>query len=206
MATCNASSLLTANPFTRLDPGLLDAIKLQLLCDISANGGGGSGSGGSTSYWISSAAMVPRVTNGPGVNSSETATNDSNYDTLDFDAATSEGANFTWAIPNNWDLGTVTARFVFTNDSGSGTVTWKLCGRCVADGEAIDSAFGTAQSVTKTVTGTSNWNITAATPAITIGGTPSVSAPIQWLVERDIADTLAVDARLIGLFINWTAA
>ena len=43
MATCNASTLLAANPFTRLDPGLAQACKLQLLCDISSNGGGGGG-------------------------------------------------------------------------------------------------------------------------------------------------------------------
>lgn len=47
MATCNASTLLTDNPFTELDPGLMEAVKLQLLCDISASGGGGGTIGGS---------------------------------------------------------------------------------------------------------------------------------------------------------------
>lgn len=48
MATCNASSLLAANPFTRLDKGLQEACKLQLLCDISAGGGGGTIGGSGT--------------------------------------------------------------------------------------------------------------------------------------------------------------
>lgn len=205
MATCNASDLLAANPFTQLDPGLLQALKLQLLCEI-ASGGGGSGSGGSTSQWISSAAMVPRVTNGPGVNSSQTVTNTSNYDTLDFDAATSEGANFMLTIPNNWDAGTVTARFYWTADSGSGTVIWTLAGRALADDDAIDTAFGTAQSVTDTLLAAGDMHITSATSAITIAGTPTTTTPIQFLVTRDIADTLAVDARLIGIQLNWTAA
>lgn len=205
MATCNASDLLAANPFTQLDPGLLQALKLQLLCEI-ASGGGGSGSGGSTSQWISSAAMVPRVTNGPGVNSSQTVTNTSNYDTLDFDAATSEGANFMFTFPNNWDGGTVTARFYWLADSGSGTVTWTLAGRSLSDNDPMDTAFGTAQSVTKTLGTAGNIQITSATPAITIAGTPAVNTPVQFLVTRDIADTLAVDARLIGIQLNWTAA
>lgn len=205
MATCNASTLLTNNPFTQLDPGLLKALKLQLLCEI-ASGGGGSGSGGSTSQWISSAAMVPRVTNGPGVNSSQTVTNTSNYDTLDFDAATSEGANFMLTIPNNWDAGTVTARFYWTADSGSGTVIWTLAGRALADDDAIDTAFGTAQSATDTLIAAGDMHITSATAAITIAGTPTTTTPIQFLVTRDIADTLAVDARLIGIQLNWTAA
>ena len=205
MATCNASSLLAANPFTQIDPGLLDAIKLQLLCDISS-GGGGSGSGGSTSQWISSAAMIPRVTNGPGVNSSETTTHDSNYDTLDFDTATSEGANFMLTIPNNWDAGTITARFYWTADSGSGTVTWALAGRALADDDALDTAFGTAQSVTDTLIAAGDMHITSATSAITIAGTPTTTTPIQFVVTRDISDTLSVDARLIGLQLNWIAA
>lgn len=204
MATCNASTLLAANPFTRLDPGLLDAIKLQLLCDISS--GGGSGSGGSTSQWISSAAMIPRVTNGPGVNSSETTNQDSNYDTLDFDAATSEGANFMLTIPNNWDAGTITARFYWTADSGSGTVIWALAGRALADDDALDTAFGTAQSVTDTLLAAGDMHITSATSAITIAGTPTTTTTIQFVVTRDISDTLAVDARLIGVQITWTAA
>ena len=48
MATCNASTLLAANPFTRLDPGLAQACKLQLLCDISSSAGGGTIGGSGT--------------------------------------------------------------------------------------------------------------------------------------------------------------
>lgn len=165
-----------------------------------------SASGGSTSRWFGASEFIPRVTNGPGVNSSETTTHDFNYDTLDFDAATSEGATLTWAMPNNWNLGTITAIVVFTNDSGSGTVTWRVSAACPVDGEAIDTALGTAQSVTKTCGDPLDWNFTAATPAITVGGTPSTSAPIKLLIERDVADTLGVDARLIGVILFWTAA
>lgn len=165
-----------------------------------------SGSGGSTSQWISAAAMVPRVTNGPGVNSSETSAQDSNYDTLDFDTATSEGANFMLTLPNNWNAGTITARFYWTADSGSGTVTWTLAGRALADDDALDTAFGSAQSVTDTLLAAGDMHITDATSAITIAGTPTTTTPIQFLVTRDVADTLAVDARLIGVQLTWTAS
>jgi hypothetical protein len=44
----------------------------------------------------------------------------------------------------------------------------------------------------------------AATSAVTIGGTPAANAPIQFQIYRDAdagGDTLAVDARLLGVEI-----
>jgi hypothetical protein len=49
-------------------------------------------------------------------------------------------------------------------------------------------------------------HISAATSAVTIGGTPAANRPIQFQVYRDAdagGDTLATDARLLGVEITF---
>jgi hypothetical protein len=159
---------------------------------------------GATNIWIPASAMIPRVTNGPGVNSSETSTNKVNYDTLDFDAATQEYAQFLQVMPSNYSGGTVTARFFWTAGSGSGTVQFQLAGRALADDDAIDTARGTAVGVSDTLIAAGDMHRTAATSAITIAGSPAANAAILFEVSRDVAsDSLGVDARLLGVEVSF---
>jgi hypothetical protein len=162
------------------------------------------GGGGATNVWVPASSLIPKTTAGCGVNTSETTTNDQNYDTADFDTASSESADFMLVLPNNWSYSTVTARFYWTADSGSGTVTWTLKGIAYADDGALDQAGGTAQSVTDTLLAAGDMHITSATSAITIAGTPAANKPVQFTVARDVADTLGVDARLLGVEIIYT--
>lgn len=164
----------------------------------TASGGGG----GASNVFIPASALIPKTTGGCGVNSSETTTNDQNYDSLDFDTATSESADFMVVLPNNWDYGTVTAHFYWTADSGSGTACFGLKGVALADDDAIDTAGGTAQTSTDTLLSAGDMHVSPATSAITIGGTPAANKPVQFTVYRDVAnDTLGVDARLLGVEI-----
>lgn len=133
----------------------------------------------------------------------EAGTNDVDYKVLDFDQTTSENAWFLFSMPGSWDAGTITASFIWTAASGSGTVTWALKGRAYADDDAIDQAYGTAQSVTDTLIATGDVHITAETSAITIGGTPAAGQLVQFKVTRDTADTLSGDARLIAVRIKY---
>lgn len=133
----------------------------------------------------------------------EAGTNDVDYKVLDFDQTTSENAWFLFSMPGSWDAGTITASFIWTAASGSGTVTWALKGRAYADDDAIDQAYGTAQSVTDTLIATGDVHITAETSAITIGGTPAAGQLVQFKVTRDTADTLSGDARLVAVRIKY---
>ena len=163
-----------------------------------------SGTSGSTNIWIPASAWIPRTTNGCGVDSRELATNRTNYDELLFDPATNEFAQALTLLPNNYNLSTVIARFYWTASTGSGAVIWGLQGRAFADDDTLDTAFGTAQTVTDTLLATNDMHVTSDTSAVTLGGTPAATRPILFQIYRDAAaagDTIGSDARLLGVEI-----
>lgn len=170
---------------------------------VSASGGG------STNVWIPAAQWIPRTTTGCGIDSRELSTNKINTDELLFDAGTDEFAQCMIVMPSNWNAGTITAKFHWTASTGSGDVIWGLSGRAYANDDALDQAQGTAQTVTDTLTATNDLDISSATSAITLGGTAAAGNPVIFEVYRDAnagGDTLAADARLLGVEISYTAA
>jgi len=158
--------------------------------------------GGSTNLWIPASAWIPKSTAGCGVDSRETTTNDQNFDELLFDTGSDEFADALVVMPSNYNNSTVRARFYWTAASGSGTVEWAIQGRAFANDDSLDTAAGTKQSVNDTLIAADDMHVTSATSACTIGGTPSSGTPIQFTIYRDVSeDTLAVDARLLGVEI-----
>ena len=110
-------------------------------------------------------------------------------------------------MPKMWNEGTITAQFYWTNASAtSGTVAWGLQGISLSNDDAIDTAFGTAIVTTDTQTGTAkDVHISAASSAITIGGSPAAGDLTCFQVYRDVsADNLAEDALLLGIKIFYT--
>lgn len=159
--------------------------------------------------WIPAAQWIPRTTTGCGIDSRELSTNKINTDELLFDAGTDEFAQCMVVMPSNWNAGTVTAKFHWTASTGSGDVVWGLSGRAYANDDALDQAQGTAQTVTDTLTAANDLDISGATSAITLGGTAAAGNPVIFEVYRDAnagGDTLAADARLLGVEITYTAA
>lgn len=157
--------------------------------------------------WIGAGAITPRTTNGAAVATVEMATNDNTIDVLDFDTATEEGACFAISLPQAWNAGTVKAKFYWTAASGSGGVVWGIRATSYADDDALDSAYGTEQVVTDTLITANDNHISSATAAITIGNTPTVDDLLLFEITREVAnvsDTLAVDARLIGVKLQYT--
>jgi hypothetical protein len=163
------------------------------------------GSGGATNLWIPASAWIPRTTGGCGVDSREIgATNRANVDELLFDTATEEFAQALVVMPSNYNNSTLTARFYWTAASGSGGVAWGLGGRAYGDDDALDQASGTRQVVTDTLITADDVHVTSATSAITIDGTPAANKAINYQISREVgngSDTLAVDARLLGVEI-----
>jgi hypothetical protein len=165
--------------------------------------------GGSTNVWIPASAWIPRTTTGAGIDSREQSTNKINTDELLFDAGTDEFAQAMIVMPSNWNAGTVTAKFHWTASTSSGDVVWGLQGRAYANDDALDQAMGTAQTATDTLTATNDVDISPATSAITLGGTAASGNPVIFQVYRDAdagGDTLATDARLLGVEISYTSS
>lgn len=118
-----------------------------------------------------------------------------------------ETAWFTVAMPKNWNESTVTAQFLWTSASGSGNVVWGLACTAVSDDDPTDTALGTAQTVTDALTATGDLMQTAATSAITIGGTPAENDMIFCRVQRvgsNGSDTFSGTATLLGLKLFYT--
>ncbi|HUV93923.1 MAG TPA: hypothetical protein VMX14_03730 [Anaerolineae bacterium] len=98
----------------------------------------------------------------------------------------------------------MTGTFHWTTQSGgeAQTVQWCLQGRAYADGDAIDQAWGTMQTVSDAWLADNDVHITAATPAITLAGTPAASQKVQIRAYRDVAnDDLAGDAMLTDIVV-----
>lgn len=164
---------------------------------------------GKQTIFIPAGAMnIPSV-NGAGINTLETANNRIVVSTLDFDATTQEFAQFQIAMPKSWNEGTVTfdANWFHGNTSTNFGVVWSLAGVALSDTNALDTAFGTAVTVADTG-GTANTIYDSPESAnCTIGNTPAENDYVVYQIARvpaDANDTLAVDARLLGVRLFYT--
>lgn len=130
---------------------------------------------------------------------------------LAFDAATQEHAQFSFRAPNALDESAgFTARFIW-KEAASATAhdcVWQIEMQAQGDGDTIDSAWGTAVTVTDTGAADKRY-ISAETATITPGGTWAAGDEIIVRVSRkaaDAADTLDVDAQLIEVVLLATYA
>jgi hypothetical protein len=166
---------------------------------------------GKQTIWIPAGAMTARTSNGPASGTVETATNKVMINTLDFDAAADEFAQFTVQMPKRWNEGTVSALFVWSHAAAATNfgVVWGIQGLALSDDDALDAAFGTAQTVTDTGGTTNDLYRSPETAALTIGGAPAENDVVVFQVYRDAdhaSDTLAIDARLHGVALFYTTS
>jgi len=156
---------------------------------------------GFQTIFVPAGAMTSRSTNGASSGSVETTTNKVMLESMDFDNATDEFAQFSVQMPKSWDAGTVTAQFIWshpatTTDFG---VRFFIQGAAFADDDAADTAFGTAVGHTADTGGTTDdIYLTPVTGAITISNTPAKSDYVIFQIYRE------VDARLHGVSLFYT--
>jgi hypothetical protein len=191
---------------TEDDPPLSEAAWVASL--EGADGADGADPDPIQEIWLGAGCMTPRTTNGAAAATVELATNDVMLDVLDFDATTEEGAGFVFSLPQAWNEGTVKAKVYWTSDdTAAGGVAWGLRAGARSDDDVLDAAFGTEQVVADTVTAAGDLMISAATSALTIGGTPAAGDLLVWEITREVAngsDTSTADARLIGVKLQIT--
>lgn len=156
--------------------------------------------------YVSAANIFPSLTAGcAALAQTETTTNDVNFRSLDFDQTTQEHAEFSLLMPIGWLGGTITFEVNWTASGGSAaqTVKWGLQARAYVDGDDLDQSWGTGVTVTDSLTATNKMQYTDTSAAITIAGTAASGNWLQCRIYRDISDTLAADAKLLGVRIYW---
>jgi hypothetical protein len=164
---------------------------------------------GKQEIWIPRSQMIAATTAGPASAQLEAATNKQNYLVFDLDGATDENVHFQYAFPKRWNEGTVTYQ-VFWTSTGTDTdaVVWALRAVAISDNEAIDTAFGTAVTVTDNLqSAAGELYVAAESSAVTIAGTPAVGDLVFFNLYRDadnVLDTASEDARILGVKLFFT--
>jgi hypothetical protein len=139
----------------------------------------------------------------------ETTTNDVNYWSLDFDQTTEEYAFWLVVMPDGYNGGTITARFLWTSTAGPSGVTWGISGRSFGNNEDLDQALGTEVLVNDLFLSSNDIHISDATAAVTLSGTPAGGEAVYIRIARktgDAGDGVAADAQLLAVQIEYSAS
>lgn len=163
----------------------------------------------SAQFELFGSSLWPSNTSGAaGTIKAEMSTNKNYFNCMQFANSVKTYAEATLpALPDDYNGGTITAKFVWTaNSASTNAVVWGLQGIAYADTDVLDAAFGTAMEVTDNNQAAYKRQISGVTAAITLAGTPAAGKTVQFRVYRlgSGADTLAVTALLIGVIINYT--
>jgi hypothetical protein len=157
--------------------------------------------------YIDAGAMVPSATSGAATGSyAPTGADGETIDVFDFDDTTSESTQFKVSMPDEWDRSTVKVKFFWTTVSGTGGVTWGIAMGAASDNDALGAILGTEVTVDDTRLADATVHVTAATGAVTVGGSPALGDVILGKIQRKTAaanDTKTGDARLLGIAIQY---
>jgi len=164
---------------------------------------------GRETIWIPAVAMYGSETNGADAQQVETTALRPDLKVLDYDASTSEFAQFAITFPKSWDLGTVTFIPTWTpSNTDTGDCLWSLSGLSVAEGESADVAFSAPQTSLDAGIGTvEDIQMGPESSAITIAGTKADGNQVFFQLERnadDGTDDFTGDARLLGIQLFYT--
>lgn len=145
-----------------------------------------------------------------GFYTAETSTNKVNFRGTKFPASASDVNHEHGCImPGNYNGGTITAKPIFyttSTDASSHTIVFSLQAVAFADGDAMDTAYGTAVTSTKTCASSiaNTIIIGDATAAITIANTPAGGKWVQFRTTRVGSDTHTGDIVLLGWLVTYT--
>lgn len=159
-------------------------------------------------FWPAGAA-IPQSSTAPEASTIDSGDQDVFMDAFGFDSATSEQVQFVGYL-EHWGAGTIKCRASWTyagSPSPATNVQWGFAARAFADDDAHNQAFGTPQVISDACIAAGDCHVTDKTPAITVAGTPANGQRLQLKVYRDVAnDDMAADAKLIGVWVEYTEA
>lgn len=164
--------------------------------------------------YIDAGGMVPAATNGAVAGTEEThATNFTTLDKLIFVTGTEQYADFKMVMPEQYDNGTIKAKFYWkpADAEASVSVVWGIKAYAATDSDLLTGAsglWGTGVTIEDASLNTADdLHISSATAAMTIAGTPAEGKLVFFRVYRAVANVLddyADDAELLGVNIQYT--
>lgn len=177
---------------------------------VYTSGGDGTLNSAQGTIVLTAGAGWPSTTSGSaGPLKSETSTNHVNVMTLDYSDSNSKlYSEWEIVMPPTYTGGTITAKIVwFAPSTSTNSTVWGVAMGAFADLTTLDTAYGTAQETTDAHSSTANQvQITPATGAITIAGSPAANTPVMVRVYRDsnnASDTLAQTASLLEVILTY---
>lgn len=162
--------------------------------------------------FIPASYMISNITLGATFNTQERWGGSTNRmtDAYLFSDATTNSVGFEYAFPENWNAGTIKAKFWWesTNAIANQTNVWSIQATAFSHDDSQQVAWGTAQTVASPVTAANDLILSAATSAITIGNTPAAGDMVTFRVQRLGAhadDAMSSgQSRLRGVWIQYT--
>jgi len=176
---------------------------------VFKSGGNAVKIAGLETIWIPASAMYAATTNGADPQQVETTATRPDMKVLDYDASTTEFAQFSVAFPKSWNEGTVTYQVFWTPaTTNTGNCLFGLQGVACGDGDTIDVAYGTKVYVTDAGIGTvEDQQVSSVSSAVTIAGSPAENQQTYFNFLRAAdsgSDTFTGDARVLGIKLFFT--
>ena len=164
---------------------------------------------GKDTIWVPAGAMRPTVSNGcANITDVETTANRPDMQVLDFDASTTESAQFQISFPKSWNEGNLTFQVYWTTTAtDTDGVAWMLSSVRVPNDSTIDVDYTSSATVTDSALGAAeDLCVSAESGNLPVSGA-SVDDLVYFKIQRDVSDShddMAEDARLIGIKIFFT--
>jgi hypothetical protein len=163
--------------------------------------------------WIGAGAMVPSETDGATAETVEYATNGITHDVMVFAGADNDThAEFDVVMPEAWDRSTIKAKVYWTPGDADANadeyVEFYLAAGARSNDDALDAVLGTAVDIADQLIADDDLHITAASGALTVGGSPALGDLVHFKLSRDYDHTgggtaMDVDADVLGVLIQY---
>lgn len=164
---------------------------------------------GPHTIWIPASAMTLPTTAPPTRATYESTTNDRAFERLAFDDTSDKHAHFSVMLPPSWNLGTLTFKAVWmTTATDTDSVTWAIEATSIADGESIDTAWGTAATISDAAQSSATEQlISGVSGALTIAGSPAAGELAYFRVYNDVSVSSITEAtQLVGIQLTFNTA
>lgn len=159
--------------------------------------------------FIPAAAMCPSESNG--ATASAVAFTNTKHDCMTFDALYDRACEFDLVFPDDWDKGSIKAKFLWTVNNASATanqnVKWEIGCVSRADGSAVSISPSSFESAIDALSQVNNLQRTGATAAFTPDGTSGDGNLVHFIVRRQNTSApsspLTVEALLLGVVVQF---